>query len=235
MIDAYGTALVELKCKAAGGKKVDLSSKMLRPQHVGALFAAVERYQVTKLVLSHNQLGAEGGALVAAALKTNTTLTKLWCAQLGRSSNQGHSGRRARLKGPWISPAHRTAHTQPAHTESPPLRPTSPHAAWTAATPSFASRVGGATCVHPHACPCPSQPGGQRPRRRRQAGHQGGRPRPQRPRAVRSLASGPAWCSMIGGCFCGRRSAGGAGLWAVSCPGGCRQRPHSRVATVAVV
>ena len=90
MIDAYGTALVEVKCKAAGGEKVDLSSKMLRPQHVGALFAAVERYQVAKLNLGYNQLGAEGGALLAAALKTNTTLTALLCAQLGRPSNRGH-------------------------------------------------------------------------------------------------------------------------------------------------
>ena len=89
MIAAYGTALVELKCKAAGGEVVDLSKKMLRPQHVGALFAAVERYQVAELNLAHNQLGAEGGALVAAALKTNTTLTYLRCAQLGRPSNQG--------------------------------------------------------------------------------------------------------------------------------------------------
>eukprot|EP00964_Phaeocystis_antarctica_P020908 scaffold11571_cov57-Phaeocystis_antarctica.AAC.2 len=80
MIEAYGTALVELKCKAAGGKKVDLSGKMLRPMHVGALFAAVERYQVAKLDLTFNQLGAAGGALVAAALKTNTTLTELRCA-----------------------------------------------------------------------------------------------------------------------------------------------------------
>ena len=87
MIDAYGTALVELKCKAAGGEKVDLRKKMLRPQHVGALFAAVERYQVAKLDLEFNQLGAEGGALVAAALKTNTTLTELRCAQLGRPLN----------------------------------------------------------------------------------------------------------------------------------------------------
>ena len=63
---------------------------MLRPQHVGALFAAVERYQVAKLDLTNNQLGTEGGALVAAALKTNTTLTALRCAQLGRPSNQGH-------------------------------------------------------------------------------------------------------------------------------------------------
>ena len=209
MIDAYGTALVELKCKAPDCLgRVDLSCKMLRPQHVGALFAAVERYQVTKLVLSHNQLGAEGGALVAAALKTNTTLTKLWCAQLGRSSNQGHSGRRARLKGPWISPAHRTAHTQPAHTESPPLRPTSPHAAWTAATPSFAPRVGGATSVHPHACTCPSQAGGQRPRRRHQAGPQGGRP--QRPRAV-PLASGKRAALYLGPRLCQGQALGAEG------------------------
>ena len=91
MIDAYGTALVEVKCKAARrGEEVDLREKMLRPQHVGALFAAVERYQVAELFLSDNQLGAEGGALVAAALKTNTTLTELGCAQLGRPSNQGH-------------------------------------------------------------------------------------------------------------------------------------------------
>ena len=90
MIAAYGTALVELKCKAAGGGRVDLGLKMLRPQHVGALFAAVERYQVTVLDLNVNQLGAEGGVLVAAALKTNTTLTYLGCAQLGRPSNRGH-------------------------------------------------------------------------------------------------------------------------------------------------
>eukprot|EP00964_Phaeocystis_antarctica_P094673 scaffold61334_cov55-Phaeocystis_antarctica.AAC.1 len=88
MIEAYGTALVEVKCKAAGGKKVDLEFKMLRPMHVGALFAAVERYQVAELNLRRNQLGAAGGALVAAALKTNTTLTTLECAQLGRPSNK---------------------------------------------------------------------------------------------------------------------------------------------------
>ena len=91
MIEAYVPAIVELKCKAAGrGEEVGLSSKMLRPQHVGALFAAVERYQVTELNLWLNQLGAEGGALVVAALKMNTTLTRLKCAQLGRFSNQGH-------------------------------------------------------------------------------------------------------------------------------------------------
>jgi len=99
MIEAYGTALVEVKCKAAGGGKVDLSGKMLRPQHVGALFAAVERYKVAELDLSLNQLGAEGGALMAAALEANTTLTKLECAQLGRPSNQGQ-GLAVLLEGP---------------------------------------------------------------------------------------------------------------------------------------
>ena len=82
MIDAYVPAIVEVKCKAAGGERVHLQAKMLRPQHVGALFAAVERYQVAELDLQFNQLGAEGGALVAAALKTKTTLTELRCAQL---------------------------------------------------------------------------------------------------------------------------------------------------------
>eukprot|EP00964_Phaeocystis_antarctica_P091086 scaffold58355_cov66-Phaeocystis_antarctica.AAC.7 len=93
MIEAYGTALVEVKSKAAGRRgRVDLRMKMLRPQHVGALFAAVERYKVAELDLSMNQLGAAGGELVAAALKTNTTLTKLKCALLGRPSNQGQKG-----------------------------------------------------------------------------------------------------------------------------------------------
>ena len=45
--------------------------------------------RVAELNLYCNHLGAEGGALVAAALKTNTTLTRLECAQLGRPSNQG--------------------------------------------------------------------------------------------------------------------------------------------------
>ena len=90
MIDAYVPAMVEVKCKAAGGKIVDLKMKMLRPIHVAALFGAVERYQVTQLNLTLNQLGAVGGPLLAAALKTNTTLTMLWCAQLGRLSNQGY-------------------------------------------------------------------------------------------------------------------------------------------------
>ena len=101
MIEAYGTALVEAKCKAARGGRVDLSCKMLRPQHVGALFAAVERYKVAELNLRFNQLGAAGGALVAAALETNTTLTKLECAQLGRPSNQGQ-GLAVLLEGPTL-------------------------------------------------------------------------------------------------------------------------------------
>ena len=93
MIISYGTAMVELKCKAAhhrkevnlrwkralgpqhaltfaalGGKMVDLEHKMLRPVHVDALFAAVNRYQVTGVNLEANQLGAEGGSRVAAGL-----------------------------------------------------------------------------------------------------------------------------------------------------------------------
>eukprot|EP00964_Phaeocystis_antarctica_P074427 scaffold45752_cov56-Phaeocystis_antarctica.AAC.2 len=143
MIEAYGTALVEVKCKAvdsdsdddddsdddsddddvhepvakpakpdsssdedsseddepAGGKAVNLGYKMLRPMHVGALFAAVERYQVAELDLQFNQLRAAGGALVAAALNTNTTLTSLKCAQLGQPSKQ--VPRVGVLAGPW--------------------------------------------------------------------------------------------------------------------------------------
>ena len=66
-----------------------------------ALFAAVERYQVANLDLTGNQLGADGGALVAAALETNTTLTTLGCAQLGRPSNQGQ-GLAVLLEGPTL-------------------------------------------------------------------------------------------------------------------------------------
>eukprot|EP00964_Phaeocystis_antarctica_P103868 scaffold69103_cov66-Phaeocystis_antarctica.AAC.3 len=121
MIEAYGTALVEVKCKAAGGKKVDLSRKMLRPMHVGALFAAVERYQVAELVLAVNQLGAAGGELVAAALKTNTTLTTLKCAQLGRPSNQ--VPRVGVLARPWHRHATLAACTRPFHLPLPCAQP----------------------------------------------------------------------------------------------------------------
>ena len=78
MIDTYGHAIVERFCgKAKEGEKVRLDYKLLRPQHVGSLMAAVEKHQVAKLLLNDNQLGPEGGAKLAEALKTNTTLTKL--------------------------------------------------------------------------------------------------------------------------------------------------------------
>ena len=81
MIDTYGHAIVENICgKAKEGESVDLSGKLLRPQHVGSLMAAVEKHQVAKLRLTFNQLGPEGGAKLAEALKTNTTLTSLLCA-----------------------------------------------------------------------------------------------------------------------------------------------------------
>ena len=80
MIEAYGNALVQAKCKAAGGETVDLSAKMIRPVHVDALFAAVECYKVAVLKLDTNQLGATGAVKLAAALKTNATVTSLSCA-----------------------------------------------------------------------------------------------------------------------------------------------------------
>ena len=42
--------------------------------------AAVEKHQVAELDLGDNQLGPEGGAKLAEALKTNTSLTSLLCA-----------------------------------------------------------------------------------------------------------------------------------------------------------
>ena len=289
MIEAYGTALVELKCKEAGGERVVLSMKMLRPQHVGALFAAVERYQVAELNLERNQLGA----LVAAALKTNTTLTRLRCAQLGRPSNQGQ-GLAVLLGGPTLaalalftlpSPCAQARQQQPRprgwhgsrrgpeeqyHPQGAPvccpaIKPTRPcvevlysppclrvchplplpleasqhHPARASNATSHSLRVsrmsparaqpthsphidtqstllacrrantlaaatharatprgprprpplptgGWRARVHPPACTCPSQAGTQRPRRRRRAGPQSGRP--QRPQAE-ALAS----------------------------------------------
>ena len=81
MIEAYGNALVEAKCKAAGCETVvDLSAKMIRPVHVNALFAAVECYKVAVLKLDTNQLGAAGAVKLATALKTNATVTSLSCA-----------------------------------------------------------------------------------------------------------------------------------------------------------
>ena len=81
MIDSFGHAIVERFCgKAKEGEGVKLNAKLLRPQHVGSLMAAVEKHQVAKLNLHGNQLGPEGGAKLAEALKTNTTLRELRCA-----------------------------------------------------------------------------------------------------------------------------------------------------------
>ena len=81
MIDTYGHAIVENICgKAKEGEKVGLNAKLLRPQHVGSLMAAVEKHQVAELNLYGNQLGPEGGAKLAEALKTNTSLRYLQCA-----------------------------------------------------------------------------------------------------------------------------------------------------------
>ncbi len=85
MIDAYGHALVEIKCKAGPtetvyGMMVDFTKCMLRKQHVQSLMAAVDAYQVEMLNLHGNQLGPEGGMKLAEMLKANTTLTWLECA-----------------------------------------------------------------------------------------------------------------------------------------------------------
>ena len=81
IIDVYGHAIVEITCsKAEEGEMVFLLAKMLRPQHVESLMAAVNKYRVTELDLSANQLGPEGGAKLAEALQTNMTLTWLRCA-----------------------------------------------------------------------------------------------------------------------------------------------------------
>ena len=81
IIDVYGHAIVEITCrKAKEGEEVRLSCKMLRPQHVESLMAAVNKYRVTELFLHNNQLGPEGGAKLAEALKTNTSLELLQCA-----------------------------------------------------------------------------------------------------------------------------------------------------------
>ena len=77
----YGRAIVEITCrKAEEGEMVYLEAKMLRPQHVEPLMAAVNKYRVTALLLGFNQLGPEGGAKLAEALKTNTSLKELGCA-----------------------------------------------------------------------------------------------------------------------------------------------------------
>ena len=81
IIDVYGHAIVEIKCsKAKEGETVYLDAKMLRPQHVESLMAAVNKYRVADLNLGYNQLGPEGGAKLAEALKSNTSLKRLACA-----------------------------------------------------------------------------------------------------------------------------------------------------------
>jgi len=77
MIEAFGKAIVAPKCRAGAGGVVDLSRKMLRACHVDALVAAVEECKVAGLDLTYNQLGNEGAEKLAAALRTNTTLTTL--------------------------------------------------------------------------------------------------------------------------------------------------------------
>ena len=88
IIDVYGRAIVEITCrKAKKGEAVGLGYKMLRPQHVEPLMAAVNKYRVTKLRLGSNQLGPKGGKKLAKALKTNTSLRFLSCA-LAQPSNR---------------------------------------------------------------------------------------------------------------------------------------------------
>ena len=77
MIEAFGKAIVAPKCRAGAGGQVYLSCKMLRASHVDALVAAVEECKVAALNLHRNQLGDEGAEKLAAALRTNTTLTAL--------------------------------------------------------------------------------------------------------------------------------------------------------------
>ena len=54
---------------------------MLRAEHVDALAAALAKYEVAKVDLDSNQLGPEGAAKLAEALKTNTTLKVLECVR----------------------------------------------------------------------------------------------------------------------------------------------------------
>ena len=77
MIEAYGKGLIVHKCKAGG--KVDLDRKMLRAVHVNALVQAADEHSVVSLDLTNNQLGAEGAARLAEALRSGKlqTVTKL--------------------------------------------------------------------------------------------------------------------------------------------------------------
>ena len=79
MISFFGNCLVEAQCKPENwrGEVVDLRGKMLRAEHVDALAAALAKYKVANVNLGGNQLGPEGAAKLAEALKTNTALTSL--------------------------------------------------------------------------------------------------------------------------------------------------------------
>ena len=83
MISFFGSKVVEVKCKPenGGGGEVRLSSKMLRAEHVDALAAALAKYEVARVNLNDNQLGPEGAAKLAEALKTNTTLKVVRCVR----------------------------------------------------------------------------------------------------------------------------------------------------------
>jgi len=91
MIEAYGKVIVEIKCKAGAGGKVQLSQQLLRACHAEALCEAVNKYEVTVLSLGSNQLGDAGAKAIAAMLRTNRSLT--W---LGLDRNKiGDAGKKA--------------------------------------------------------------------------------------------------------------------------------------------
>ena len=79
MISFFGNYLVEIKCKPENwvDGEVFLDRKMLRDEHVDALVAALAKHEVVGVNLNDNQLGPEGAAKLAEALKTNTTLKHL--------------------------------------------------------------------------------------------------------------------------------------------------------------
>ena len=85
MIEAYGTVLVELKCEAASTAWGCDAPSHARGRALRGSGALQDRRLGLELQPTRT---SAGGELVAAALKTNTTLTSLECVQLGRPSNQ---------------------------------------------------------------------------------------------------------------------------------------------------
>ena len=83
MISFFGFYQVEAQCKPEKWDRgeVDLNGKMLRDEHVDALAAALAKYEVASVYLGGNQLGPEGAAKLAEALKTNQTLKYLRCVR----------------------------------------------------------------------------------------------------------------------------------------------------------